>query len=80
MTLQLPDEIELTIKVPTDKIVEIIEKYDGEQALPSEEYRMTVARRWARFHLGNSDWADQILNAYRHPGQVQRELDKEMSL
>ena len=36
-----------------------------------------VARRVAAWHLGDPDWADLIIDAFRNPREAQQELDKE---
>lgn len=39
---------------------------------------VAVARRWARWHLGDSAWALDILEAYFNPDETERDLDEEM--
>ena len=36
-----------------------------------------AARRYARWHLGDPHWADEIIRAYKNPAVVNDELDKE---
>lgn len=37
-----------------------------------------VARRVARWHIGDPDWADLIINAYLNPKTHQEQLEQEM--
>lgn len=39
---------------------------------------LAAARRYARWHLGDYVWADQILNAYNNPVETNSILDDEM--
>jgi hypothetical protein len=38
---------------------------------------IAAARRYARWHLGDSAWADYILRAYNNPAVTNAALDKE---
>jgi len=40
---------------------------------------VAAARRYARWHLGDSAWAGEILRAYQNPDAANRELDKEQA-
>jgi hypothetical protein len=42
------------------------------------EERMRVARRWSRWHLGDSSWADHIMGAYLYPDGAAHALKLEM--
>lgn len=46
---------------------------------PTEDQRMGAARRLARWYLGDSQWADMILNAYRNPEESDRRLSEEQT-
>lgn len=37
-----------------------------------------VARRVARWRIGDPDWADTIIDAYLNPDTAQRQLEQEM--
>ena len=37
---------------------------------------LAAARRYARWNLGDSHWADEILRAYKEPAAVNAELDE----
>jgi len=38
---------------------------------------VAAARRYARWHLGDPHWADNILRAYQNPEVTNRNLDEE---
>jgi hypothetical protein len=40
-----------------------------------DEAGIAAARRYAGWHLGYRSWADNIVHAYLHPEQTNRELD-----
>ena len=40
---------------------------------------LRVARRIARWHMGDASWADVIIAAYKNPSMHERELDAEIS-
>lgn len=41
--------------------------------------RIRVARRWSEYHIGDADWANGILAAYRDPEGTARELVEEIT-
>lgn len=43
------------------------------------EEGLTVARRFARWHLGDPSWAGEILWAYANPEAASKKLDEEMA-
>jgi len=40
---------------------------------------LAAARRVARWHLGDSSWAGEILRAYQNPEATNRQLDEEQA-
>ena len=36
-----------------------------------------AARRYARWHLGDGNWANQIIDAYLNPDETHRQLDED---
>lgn len=74
--MNLPDEIEVTVKIPTQELLEVLNVPNDRGT--SHEYRIDVARRYAEWHLGDPNWANRFLDVYRFPHRTQRELDKEM--
>jgi hypothetical protein len=40
---------------------------------------LAAARRYARWHIGDSSWADEILYAYSNPKATNAVLDEEQS-
>ena len=40
---------------------------------------LEAARRYARWHIGDSHWADLILKAYFNPSETNAELDREQA-
>lgn len=40
---------------------------------------LAAARRYARWYIGDSTWADQIINAYNTPAETNATIDKEES-
>jgi hypothetical protein len=47
--------------------------------LPDFEERLRVARRRARWEIGDPSWADIILNAFINHEETDKQLDEEMS-
>lgn len=45
---------------------------------PESSEGLQVARAYARWHLGYSDWADTILYAYLNPAKARERLSEEM--
>lgn len=39
---------------------------------------LRVARQFARFHIGDPDWANMIIQAYLNPDEEERILAEEM--
>lgn len=40
---------------------------------------LAAARRYARWHIGDQDWDNEILEAYMNPEHANRALDEEQS-
>jgi len=40
---------------------------------------VAAARRYARWRLGDSSWAGEILRAYQNPEATNRQLDEEQA-
>ena len=60
-----------------DSYVLATAKDKGLYAEATAERRLEVARRWASFHLGDSSWADEILQVFADPDKAAEELDIE---
>ena len=43
----------------------------------SSKEGIAAARRFARWHLGDPNWADQIIRAYTNPSEANAMLDEE---
>lgn len=39
---------------------------------------LIVARRYARWHIGDPSWADAIISAYLNPDTAQAQLQQDM--
>lgn len=38
---------------------------------------MKAAREWARYHIGDASWANDIIWAYEHPSEAMKLLNEE---
>lgn len=45
--------------------------------LNATENSMEAAREWARHHLGDASWANDIIWAYEHPDEAMHLLNEE---
>lgn len=49
----------------------------GDTSTPEHEAGLAAARRWAGWHIGMSEWGDQLVQAYLDPAKAAAQLDEE---
>lgn len=45
--------------------------------MTNNERGLRVARRYAQWHIGDSTWADAIIDAYLNPDRAEQELNED---